>query len=170
MKILGSIYADSKDLEKKELAKMHFKKVTELCPDDVEAWIELAQILEANDIQAALNAYGIATRILKDKILEQVPPEILNNVASLHYRLGNFDECKRYYEAALQFANNEVQTVSGPDKIYYSAIGVTISYNLARVYEAKHEYELAEKSYRNILQRHPQYANFKNIKFQKYFL
>lgn len=152
MKILASIYATSQDLEKRETAKQYFKKVTELYPDDVEAWIELAQILESTDIQGALHAYGLATRILKDKVHEDVPPEILNNVASLHYRIGNYDEAKKFYEHALQFANNEL----GSDKIYYTAIGVTISYNLGRVYEAKSEYDLAEKSYRNIISKHPQ--------------
>ena len=115
MKILGSIYAGLKDQEKKEIAKQNFKKVTEQCPDDIEAWIELAQILEANDIQGALTAYGIATKILKEKVQEDIPPEILNNVASLHYRLGNYDECMRYYSAALQSVNNEVVH----DKVYY---------------------------------------------------
>lgn len=32
----------------------HLKKVTEQYPDDVEAWIELAQILEQTDIQVLL--------------------------------------------------------------------------------------------------------------------
>ena len=155
MKILGSIYAGSKEAEKKEIAKQNFKKVTEQCPDDVEAWIELAQILEINDIQGALTAYGIATKILKEKVQEEIPPEILNNVASLHYRLGNFDECARYYSAALQSSNNDIVH----DKIYFSAIGVTISYNLGRLYEAKYEFELAEKSYRNILSKYPQYID-----------
>jgi len=115
MKILGSLYADSKEPAKKEIAKQNFKKVTEQCPDDIEAWIELAQILEATDIQGALTAYGIATKILKEKVQEEIPPEILNNVASLHYRLGNYDECSRYYSVALQSANNEILH----DKVYY---------------------------------------------------
>lgn len=155
MKILGTIYSSSKDAEKRKQAKANFKKVTEMCPDDVEAWIELAQILETNDINGALNAYGLATRILKEKVHEEVPPEILNNIASLQYRLGNYDESKRYYEAALQFSKNELTH----DKIYYSAIGVTIEYNLGRVFEAKHEYEMAEKSYRNIISKYPQYID-----------
>lgn len=155
LKILASIYSNSKDHEKREIAKQNFKKVTEQCPDDVEAWIELAQLLEVNDIQGALNAYSIATKILKEKVQEEIPPEILNNVASLHYRLGNFDECARYYTVALQSSNSEVIH----DKIYYSAIAVTISYNLGRLYEAKYEYELAEKSYRNILSKYPQYID-----------
>jgi RNA polymerase-associated protein CTR9 len=155
LKILGSIYSGSKEQEKKELAKQHLKKVTELCPEDVEAWIELAQILEPTDIQGALSAYGKAIKIFKEIVHEDIPPEILNNVASLHFRMSSFDDCKRYYEAALQTVSNELVH----DKIYYGALSVTISYNIARLYEAKHEYELAEKSYRNILSKHPQYID-----------
>lgn len=70
------------------------KKVTEQFPDDVEAWIELAQILEQSDVQGALAAYGTATRILKEKVEADVPPEILNNVAALHFRLGNLLDAK----------------------------------------------------------------------------
>ena len=51
MKILGSLYASSDDLEKREVAKEHLKKVTEQFSDDVEAWIELAGILEQTDVQ-----------------------------------------------------------------------------------------------------------------------
>ena len=51
MKILGSLYANSTSTTKKDTAKAHLKKVTEQFPDDVEAWIELAQILEQTDIQ-----------------------------------------------------------------------------------------------------------------------
>ena len=72
----------------------HLKKVTEQYPDDVEAWIELAQILEQTDIQGALSAYGTATRILQEKVQADVPPEILNNLGSLHFRLGNLGEAK----------------------------------------------------------------------------
>lgn len=91
--------------------------------DDVEAWIELAQILEQTDIQVsglfepmsklsldligirfdwhcecfmqgALSAYGTATRILQEKVQADVPPEILNNLGALHFRLGNLGEAK----------------------------------------------------------------------------
>lgn len=124
------------------LIQQHLRKVTEQYPDDVEAWIELAQILESNDVQVrftinllpnkfwmrlsllfvslrfvlqrkvlhsiillrefmflwhnlfqgALTAYGKATSILKDKVEADVPPEILNNVAALHFRLGNLND------------------------------------------------------------------------------
>lgn len=89
MKILGSLYANSSSQSKRDIAKNHLRKVTEQFPDDVEAWIELAQILEQSDLNAALNAYGTATRILKDKVQAEIPPEILNNVGALHYRYIN---------------------------------------------------------------------------------
>lgn len=72
----------------------HLKKVTEQYPDDVEAWIELAGILEQSDVQAALEAYGTSSNLLREKVQADVPPEILNNVGALHFRLGNMKEAK----------------------------------------------------------------------------
>ena len=68
--------------------------MTEQFPDDVEAWIELAQILERTDITGALQAYHTATKILTEKVEADIPPEILNNVAALHFRMGNLEESR----------------------------------------------------------------------------
>lgn len=46
--------------------------------------------------KGALSAYGTATRILQEKVQADVPPEILNNVGALHFRLGNLGEAKVY--------------------------------------------------------------------------
>lgn len=86
MKILGSLYANSTSQSKRDIAKNHLKKVTEQFPDDIEAWIELAQILEQSDLQGSLSAYGTAIQILKKDVQAEIPTEILNNVGSLHYR------------------------------------------------------------------------------------
>ncbi|KAM4617284.1 RNA polymerase-associated protein CTR9 homolog [Discoglossus pictus] len=155
MKILGSLYAASDDQEKRDIAKSHLKKVTEQYPDDVEAWIELAQILEQTDIQNALSAYGTATRILQEKVQADVPPEILNNVGALHFRLGNLGEAKKYFLASLERAKAEGEH----DEHYYNAISVTTTYNLARLYEALCEYHESEKLYKNILREHPNYVD-----------
>lgn len=61
-------------------------QITEQFPDDVEAWIELAQILEQTDLQGSLSAYSTAIKILKEKVQADIPPEILNNVGALYYR------------------------------------------------------------------------------------
>lgn len=45
-------------------------------------------------LQGALSAYGTATRILQEKVQADVPPEILNNLGALHFRLGNLGEAK----------------------------------------------------------------------------
>ena len=48
-------------------------------------------------LQAALQAYGTASRLLKEKVKADVPPEILNNVGALHCRLRNLNETKVRY-------------------------------------------------------------------------
>ncbi|KXJ22497.1 RNA polymerase-associated protein CTR9-like [Exaiptasia diaphana] len=133
----------------------HLKKVTEQYPDDVEAWIELAGILEQSDVQAALEAYGTSSNLLKEKVQADVPPEILNNVGALHFRLGNLKEAKRFYESAVERSKQE----SHNDEGYYNAISVTTNYNLARLYEAMCEIEKAEQLYKSILREHPNYVD-----------
>lgn len=56
-------------------------------------------------MKGALSAYGTATRILQEKVQADVPPEILNNVGALHFRLGNLGEAKvcNYSEFELSF-------------------------------------------------------------------
>nr|CDS23269.1 RNA polymerase associated protein CTR9 [Echinococcus granulosus] len=83
LKILGSLYAQSNKLDKRAQAKQLFKQVTESQPDDVEAWIEYAQLLE-NDTSGALSAYLNALSILENVQLE-VSPEILNNIGVLYF-------------------------------------------------------------------------------------
>ena len=76
MKILGSLYATSTSESKRDIAKGHLKKVTEQFPDDIEAWIELAQILEGTDLNGSLAAYNHAIGILKDSVMAEIPPEL----------------------------------------------------------------------------------------------
>ena len=44
--------------------------------------------------QGALQAYEKASQILTDKVGADVPPEILNNIGALHFKLQNLDEAK----------------------------------------------------------------------------
>ncbi|KAL0276258.1 UNVERIFIED_CONTAM: hypothetical protein PYX00_003864 [Menopon gallinae] len=155
MKILGSLYANSTSQSKREIAKNHLKKVTEQFPEDVEAWIELAQILEQSDLQGALQAYGMATKILNEKVKVDIPPEILNNVAALHYRLNNLDEAKKNFEESLARSKMETEI----DHQYYNSISVTTTYNLARLNESLCLYDKAEKFYKDILKEHPNYVD-----------
>lgn len=155
MKILGALYANSNSQLKRDIAKTHLKKVTEQFPDDVEAWIELAQILEQNDLQGSLNAYATATSILTDKVKADIPPEILNNVSALHFRLDNLTEAKEKLELALERAKVEAEH----DVQYYDSISVTMTYNLGRLNEAMCCFDKADKLYKDILKEHPNYID-----------
>ncbi|XP_050083431.1 RNA polymerase-associated protein CTR9 homolog [Anopheles aquasalis] len=155
MKILGSLYATSSSQSKRDIAKNHLKKVTEQLPEDVEAWIELAQILEQNDLVGSLQAYGTATSILTEKVNADIPPEILNNVAALHYRQGNLEESMAKLQQAIECAKAEAQH----DAQYYDSISVTMTYNLARLYEAMAAFDKADKLYKDILKEHPNYID-----------
>ncbi|XP_037072194.1 LOW QUALITY PROTEIN: RNA polymerase-associated protein CTR9 homolog [Pollicipes pollicipes] len=155
MKILGSLYATSTSESKRDIAKGHLKKVTEQFPDDIEAWIELAQILEGTDLQGSLAAYNHAISILKESVLAEVPPELLNNVASLQFRLGNQDSAHKNYEQALERCRRE----SEHDPQYYNSISISITYNLARLYEVRWLNDRAEKLYKDILKEHPNYVD-----------
>ena len=64
---------------------------------------------------------------------------------------------QKYYENSLERSRKEAQH----DETYYSAISVTTTYNLGRLYEATHEYDKAEKLYKNILREHPNYVDCK---------
>lgn len=92
LKILGSIYAQSETSEKRHQARDFLQKVTGQHPEDVEAWIELAQIREQHDVPGSLAAYGEAVRLLEESIQMEVPPEILNNMAALLFRQHKFKE------------------------------------------------------------------------------
>lgn len=156
MKILGSLYAQSNVQAKRDQAKVYFKKVTEHCTNDVEAWIEYAQILEQSDLSGALAAYGTAIKLMRDTSAETpIPAEIHNNVAALHFRLGNLEDASSNYKSAIERCNADMAN----DENYYGSILITISYNLARLYEALHMHGEAEKTYKDILRRHPNYID-----------
>ncbi|OXU31345.1 hypothetical protein TSAR_012690 [Trichomalopsis sarcophagae] len=155
MKILGSLYANSATQSKRDMAKTFLQKVTEDHPDDVEAWIELAQILEQSDLQAALKAYETATRILNEKIQAEIPPEILNNIAAIQYRLECLDEARNILTESLERSKADAEHHPS----YYNSIAVTTTYNLARVYEAQRMFDKAEKLYKNVLKEHPNYID-----------
>jgi RNA polymerase-associated protein CTR9 len=51
MKILASIYAESTDQDKRDKAREYLKKVTQHDAQDIDSWIQLAEILEGTELQ-----------------------------------------------------------------------------------------------------------------------
>ncbi|KAK4473001.1 hypothetical protein MN116_002727 [Schistosoma mekongi] len=164
LKILGSLYAQSNKPDKRTQSKHLFKQVTESQPEDVEAWIEYAQLLE-NDINGALEAYSKALTILENIQLD-IAPEILNNIATLHFIKGEYDKSSEFFTRAYdriveEQRNEENESGDGPGGVtsddYYHGLGITVRYNQARLYEAQGRSDLAEEIYKSILLRHPSY-------------
>lgn len=102
-----------------------------------------------------MGAYRTATTILTDKVKAEIPPEILNNVAALHYRVSNLAEARIQLENALARAKAEADE----DHQYYDSISVTMTYNLARLNEAMCSFDQADKLYKDILKEHPNYID-----------
>lgn len=142
MKILGSLYANSTSQSKRDIAKNHLKKVTEQFPDDIEAWIELAQILEQSDLQGSLNAYGTAIKILKKDVQSEIPTEILNNVGALHYRYVMF--------VVVVLDTEHDQSCISFFQIFFSARSLTCNSKLSLLYATGKYYHKVKKLKSNL--------------------
>ncbi|KAA0194226.1 RNA polymerase-associated protein CTR9, partial [Fasciolopsis buskii] len=169
LKILGSLYAQSTKPDKRAHAKQLFKQVTESQPEDVEAWIEYAQLLE-HDVSGALDAYLKALAILENIQLDMAP-EILNNIGCLYYMKNDLDQAVSFFSRADERIQEEQQheeqeraergaaTNSAQPDDYYHGLGITVRYNRARLHEAQGRPDLAEEIYKSILLKHPSYID-----------
>lgn len=88
-------------------------------------------------LQGALSAYGTATRILKEKVEADVPPEILNNVAALHFRLGNLQEAR---VSTCSDSDSEILHCFEQDILTFKQASCVISNN---IYLSKHIYMIS---------------------------
>ena len=73
----------------------------QLNPSDVNAWIRLAQTCQLSDFQCGLNAYRKAVDLMKDSNMK-IPFEIFNNIAALHYELGDNQNALKWCEELIQ--------------------------------------------------------------------
>lgn len=159
MRILGALYANSDNEAKREIAKSHLKKVTDQFSDDVEAWMELSQILVQSDLQASLNSNITATKIFTEKMqVDFVPPQLYNNRGSLLFQVGDPREAKNYFEEALKSVE-KAQAEDPDDEDYYKEISYTIRYNIGLMEEALCQYDKAEQTYKSILADCPYYTH-----------
>ncbi|KAI9475952.1 MAG: hypothetical protein EXX96DRAFT_283036 [Benjaminiella poitrasii] len=157
MKILGSLYAV---IGKKEQSLGLFSKILGHADHDPLLAIEVAEMYEDKDKDSALKYYKQSLQLLetipKDDELSQerikeIKPELLNNIAVMHQKLNNFTDAEHYYGLALQ----EVELCTGQEK----DLKLTISYNLARLYEERMDIEKAAAIYRKLIEDYPSYAD-----------
>ncbi|VDM39381.1 unnamed protein product [Toxocara canis] len=161
LKVLGSLYAHSEPAEPKEKAERRrkakelLKKAVEMCPDDVEALIEFAQLTESSDPQASLEAYTKAADFLQNTLEVDVPPEITNNIGSLAFSMGQYEKAKESFEAASQKLSEDI--AAGQNDL--AALQTTVTYNLARCLEMLCLFDDAERLYKGILHEKQNYID-----------
>lgn len=66
-------------------------------------------------MQGALQAYEKASQILTDKVGADIPPEILNNIGALHFKLGNLEESK----VSEYLSTNRTTRIKGPHSPFH---------------------------------------------------
>uniref|UniRef100_A0A6G1S7A9 RNA polymerase-associated protein CTR9 n=1 Tax=Aceria tosichella TaxID=561515 RepID=A0A6G1S7A9_9ACAR len=154
LKVLATLYARGNSQTKKDQAKTYLEKVTTNCPDDVESWFELASLCEQHDTQTALNAYRKCIALYEAQS-KPAPAELYNNIAALLFSINSLEESEHNYNLAKQRCFEEEPN----NPSHYESIRYTIEYNVGRLYEAKHELQKAEATYKKILIDHPMYID-----------
>ena len=90
------------------------------------------------------------------QLREQLSPQLLNNIGCFQYQAEKHDMARGFFQTAL---NACVKAGDKEDKIDTDALVTTISYNLARTYEAAGLLDEAKQVYEGLLARHDDYVD-----------
>ena len=153
---LARLYEGEKPMESlkclNEVEGMQYDKI----PDDEKPpWVEGEEV-----------AYMAALR-------EHLPPQLLNNTACFHFGFESYETASETFTWALNSCvrlNQRQETekqealdgkldAEDVDPTDYDALVTTISYNLARTYEALGRMDEAKKVYEGLLKRHSDYTD-----------
>ncbi|QIW98438.1 hypothetical protein AMS68_003956 [Peltaster fructicola] len=85
---------------------------------------------------------------------ELISPQLLNNIACFQFQAEKYAIAREYFQTALSACVKREDEPSETD-----ALVTTISFNLARVYEAEYMNDEAKNVYTSLLQRHPDYTD-----------
>ena len=96
------------------------------------------------------------SEILLSKLREQLPPQLLNNIGCFQYQVDKYDQAREMFQTALTAC---VRVGEKDQAIDTDALVTTISYNLARTYEAAGLLEEAKQVYEGLLARHDDYTD-----------
>lgn len=90
------------------------------------------------------------------ELREELPPQLLNNLGCFQYQSEKYDSARDLFQTAL---NALVKFGERDETIDTDALVTTISYNLARTYEAAGLLEDAKTVYEGLLARHQDYTD-----------
>ena len=92
------------------------------------------------------------TRLEKSKA--HLPPQLLNNIGCFQYQMEKFSEAASNFQIGLNACMNVEEGTADSDQLV-----TTISYNLARSYEASGLFDEAKIIYEGLLKRHNDYTD-----------
>ena len=90
------------------------------------------------------------------QLKEELPPQLLNDIGCFQYQSDKFDRARITFQTALTAC---VRMGEKGDAIDNDALVTTISYNLARTYEAAGLLDEARQVYEGLLSRHADYTD-----------
>ncbi|KAF2159878.1 hypothetical protein M409DRAFT_70765 [Zasmidium cellare ATCC 36951] len=121
------------------------------CLQQVEQ-MELDEISD-DDLPEDIEDDEVAKRDGKRNMLS---PQLLNNIACFFFQAEKLPQSREYFQSALR-SSVSIQDKDGSNDT--DALVSTISYNLARTYEAEGLEKEAEEIYNGLLARHPDYVD-----------
>lgn len=126
-------------------------------PEKSLACLLQVQDLDIEAIPEEERPEGIDDEAAEHKALrELVSPQLLNNIGSFHFHVEKYAQAREDFQTALQAC---VRMKEKDESIDTDSLVTTISYNLARTYEAEGMDDEAKNVYTSLLQRHPDYID-----------
>ena len=128
--------------------------------DQPEKAFQCLQQVEKMNIEDMLEKEGLSKDDAEDdyllKLREELSPQLLNNLGCFQYQMDKYDAARELFQTAL---NACVKFREKDEAIDTDALVTTISYNLARTYEASGQLDAARQVYEGLLARHDDYTD-----------
>lgn len=119
--------------------------------------LQQVEAMEIDEIPEEDRPEGIEDEAQMLAVLrESLPPQLLNNMAAFHYHAERYSQSRDLFQSAL---NACVKIGDKDPSIDTDALVTSISFNLARTYEAEGMSTEAQKVYQGLLERHPDYTD-----------
>lgn len=158
-----------------EAVRMAWKDPQKKLTPDSSVLVYLARLYEADQPEKALQCLHQVEQITindmpdkeppegveddeawKARLREQLSPQLLNNIGCFQYHAEKFDQARDFFQTALKTC---VKAGEKNEEIDSDALVTTISYNLARTYEAANQLDEAKQVYEGLLARHDDYTD-----------
>ncbi|KAL8760946.1 MAG: hypothetical protein Q9184_002888 [Pyrenodesmia sp. 2 TL-2023] len=126
-------------------------------PDKALQCLQQVEQMTINDMPDKEPPDGVeADEVWTAKLREQLSPQLLNDIGCLQYHAEKHDQARESFQTALSACVKAGEKDEGIDT---DALVTTISYNLARTYEAAGQLDEAKQVYEGLLARHDDYTD-----------